>query len=159
MKTMMTVTIEVAIHDALRSKAIQEGYTVSGLVQAFVNYGMHHMPEEILRASMQRPERFRGSLTKNERLALDSIETMMRVGKGDVWRFSAQDIARESGLKLTAAFLALRLLAKRGKVKGFELPEVDRWGRPVESYWRLADVERREDAVEWLAKQPAQAEI
>lgn len=82
--------------------------------------------------------RARHSISKNERIVLETLERMVKAPGGG-WRFSHTHIAQESGLRYALAYAALKQLLARGKVAGGDSMHegLDAWGRPRVSYWTL----------------------
>ncbi len=133
--------LPVGTTDALRERAAEVGCSASDLVDLFTRKGLDGISVDVLKkwakGLTSRMGRLGGAHTKNERavqLAFDAL----KVRDAPAYRFPLPDIASASGLRLAEAFWALKKLEARGIVAGAELDKVDRWGRPIASFWRLA---------------------
>lgn len=140
MKTQMGLYLDVATAEALRDKAAASGASISDLADLVMRYGLARIGDDALRkwALKQGSTRGRnaGGLRQNERAALGAIERL-KAAQAPAWRFSGADVAAAAAMKLSEAFWALKSLQTRGLVHGFELDELDRWGRPTRSFWCL----------------------
>ncbi len=140
MKTQMGLYLGVGTAEELRNRASATGAPVSDLADLVIRFGLARMTDESIRAwvARQAPTRGRlaGGLRLHERACIGAIDRL-KLSQAPAWRFSGSDIANEASLKLTEAFWALKSLQTRGLVVGAELEELDRWGRPVKSFWCL----------------------
>lgn len=142
MKTQIGLYLGAGTAEQLREAAHSAGASIGDLADLLLRYGLSKVPPEQLRAwALKLPStkgRLAGQLTKDERAVLGAFETLpKKAGQDGVWRFPITDVAAEAGLRLTEAYWALKALQRRALVRGMELEELDRWGRPVKSYWSL----------------------
>ncbi len=142
MKTQFNVYMEVATAEEVRGKALQVGAPVGDLADFLLRFALSRIPDDTLRqwATQHRTSAgpLRGGLSKDERLVSMAFERLpKKAGQEGAWRFGLSDLASEAGLRLTNAFWALKALQARQVVHGMELEELDRWGRPVKSFWSL----------------------
>lgn len=146
MKTQMGLWIEAGTADELRTRANRVGVAVGDLADLLVQFGLGKLTDAALAkwaASVRsRKGRLGGALRKSERASLDAMHRM-KAAEG-AWRFTLEDIARESGCRLRDAYMALVDLRNRGLVMGGGgSQEVDAWGRPLKSVWHLPEDHER----------------
>lgn len=142
MKAQCNLFMSVSTSEELKAKAAHVGAPVGDLADLLLRFGLAKMSDDDLRkwvASRAITGSARsGALKKNERFVLVAFERLpLKAGQEGAWRFALGDVAAEAGLRLTDAYWALKALQARGLVKGMELEEVDRWNRPVKSFWSL----------------------
>jgi hypothetical protein len=124
----------------LRKRAESVGAPYSAIADLLIRYGLARITDDALRTwADTRPARkgpLGGGLTKDERTCNSALQRLLS-NPEKAWRFPLQQVANESGLPPRTTYRALKALQGRSMVRGTELPEVDRWGRPTESYWWL----------------------
>lgn len=143
MKTNFPLHVEQEFADEIRGHAIRLGVSLSNLFVMLADSGLKRTPPEEMKrwAAVQGPPRgpsLSGAPPKAERTVIAAFERLLKNDEG-AWRFSHQEVARESGMTAKAAYMALKALQERGLLVGADSEQVDRWGRPVESFWRRAD--------------------
>jgi hypothetical protein len=140
-KTQFNVSLPPSTADAVRARAQEADVNVNDLTDLFLRYGLERMPVELLRkwASSQATSRSLGPLTKNERKVLGAFEKLRAKPDNDLaWKWNHLELAIEAGLRHAVGYDALKSLEERGLVVVLSEGEaVDRWNRPVKSYWGL----------------------
>ena len=138
--------LDVILVQSVKERAQALGIPISQLLETYIRHGFENVPDEkvleISRAQPSRLGRLAGGLTSAQQRCLEAIDRLMTPDSETgmcPWRFDHADIAAQAGLLKKAAYLALKGLQSRGLVVGADSPETDRWGRPVDSYWRLPD--------------------
>lgn len=142
MKTQMGLFLDVGTAERLRSEAGRAGAPIGDLADLCIRFALERMtPDAVAKWAQSLPSRMgplSGGPKKNERAVIAAFERLPRkAGQEGAWKFPLTDVAAEAGLRLTDAFWALKALQARKLVHGSELEEVDRWGRPVKSFWSL----------------------
>ncbi len=149
MKTQIGLYLDVNTCEELRSRAAATGAPISDLADLLLRFGLARIKDETIRewAAKQNSTRGRlaGGLTDAERRLIGAFGKL-KAKEELAWRFPVTDLANAAGLKITPAFLALQRLRTRGMVEGMELEQLDRWGRPVKSFWCLASDRADHDA-------------
>lgn len=138
MKTLLGLYVDVETASALREMSSEVDASISELGDLCLRYALERMPKDTLRQWAQGLTNTRGRLgggmTKHEKAAWGAYNEICE--KDGAYRLDHQDIAQKAGLTPKEAYLALRSLERRGILKGQVWgEEVDRWGRPVKSYW------------------------
>lgn len=136
-KQFLGATVNTSTLESVRTKADNVGVPVSALVDLLLRYGLAKLSDEDLRSWAAKREfglgRPVGGMTKAERAVLFGLEALEAKGEGT--RFSLVELAASAGLPPRTAYAGLKSLQRRGMVAGSESEPVDRWGRPVESFW------------------------
>lgn len=140
MKTQMGVYVDQSTAELLRTRATESGAAIGDLADLCIRYTLGKITLEQLRTwALKQPVakgRLAGQHTKDERAVLLAFDALAKREPG-TWRYAYEALAAEAGLKLSPTFWALKSLQRRGEVHGMELDEVDRWGRPVKSFWSM----------------------
>jgi hypothetical protein len=131
--------------EELKRRADGAGTSASALAALVMRFGLERLSDDALRKwAAKQPStrgRYGGGMTKAEKAALAALE---RLTEGPVFRLELDEIADTGGLLRKDAYLALMALRARGMVvEVHRSAELDRWGRPTSSIWRLP---RPEDA-------------
>jgi hypothetical protein len=138
MKTQVMMYMTVAYIDTLKAKAADLGVPYSVLNEFLGSLALQKLPADRLKAwartaSAQGPASVR---TPKENKVLGALRHLTTT---EIWRHGLGDIADAAGLPPREAWRALCALEGRGEVVGARGQELDRWGRPLESWWRLAN--------------------
>lgn len=120
---------------ALKGRAAALGVPYSALADFLLGLALQRVTPETLQAWMSTRT---GGLSSKETAVLGALQ---RLSTPETYRFDVGSVADAAGLPRREAYRALKALQGRGEVAGAEGSEVDRWGRPVESLWRLAKKE------------------
>lgn len=141
MKAQTSLSLELSLIDEIRSKAAKCGMTMTDLVTLLIKFGLSKITDEAAQKWMALQPSIRGrtggGMTKNEKLVFGALERLTARDPA-VYRFGCDEVAAEAGLRLSDCYWALKQLQGRTLVKGADFDELDRWGRPVKSIWRLA---------------------
>lgn len=128
---MMYLTVELV--GTLKAKAEELGVPYNPLADFLLGLALERVGEETLQAWLA--SRRKGGLSTKER---DTLGALQRLTTSETFRFDAGTVADAAGLPRREAYRALKALQGRGVVTGVEGSELDRWGRPMASWWRLA---------------------
>lgn len=141
MTTMVGLYLSPETAEDLKGKALKGGLTISALADLALRYGLARLADDAIAAYAAKLPRKRGALggglRASEQAALRALEALT---VGLAWRLSHEDIAATAGLGRLEAYKALTSLAGRGLVRphpALSSPELDRWGRPVKTFWSL----------------------
>ncbi len=142
MKTQIGLYMDTRTSETLKEKAASVGVPMGDLADLCLRFAFDRLPEDTIRkwAGTRRSVRgpLAGGLSKKETKVLEVFKYLKATGEG-AWRFEVKEIAAQSGMRAAEAFWALTALRTRKLVFGFDDPAagVDRWDRPIKSYWCL----------------------
>lgn len=123
---------------ALKVRAAALGVPYSALADFLLGLALQRVTPETLQGWVTTRV---GGLSAKETAVLKALR---RLTTAETYRFDVGSVADAAGLPRREAYRALKALQGRGEVAGAEGTELDRWNRPVESWWRLANVEKKE---------------
>lgn len=138
MKTQQMMYLTVEYMSALRTKAAELGVPFSALNEFLGSLALQKLPPERLRAWADELQRSSAeTATPKQTRVLGALRSLTTP---EAFRFDVGTVADAADLPPREAYRALCALEGRGEVVGVRGEELDRWGRPSESWWRLADV-------------------
>jgi hypothetical protein len=142
MKAQLNLYLNQSTIELLREKAHAVTANVGDLADLCIRFAFERMPEDALRkwvaSQTSTKGRLRGALTKDQRCVVDAFERIAKRPENEgAWRFSHENVAREAGLRPAVAYWTLKQLQTRGLTTGTDGEELDRWGRPLKSFWSL----------------------
>lgn len=120
----------------LRLVATEMSSSESAVADIILHAGLTLFPVATLHRMMAKRRRDEGGApgSKAERACVAAINSLLKSPEGAT-RFELAEVADKAGLLRKGAWLALNALQGRGLVEGAHSPELDRWGRPVRSFW------------------------
>jgi hypothetical protein len=143
LKAQLNVSISSHTIQELRSRAAEVGAPIGDLADTLLRGALMKTDVQALKTWAQglesRRGRAGGALRADEKAALSGLRTV-RKDSHHAKVFTSVEIARSVGLLLKTTHDALCSLQARGGFVGGALSsDLDRWGRPVESVWWLAE--------------------
>ncbi len=141
MKIQTGFYLGVSTVEELRKRAQETGAGLSDLTDLLLRLSLAKVTNEAIVAWVASQEvkkgRLGGGMTKHERQVLGAIAAL-KAKYSPSWQFENSDVAQAAGLKLRESYWALQGLQARGITSGASPnDEVDRWGRPLKSFWCL----------------------
>lgn len=130
----ITLYLSDACIDALKARAAFLGVPYSALADFLLMLALEKARPETIQGWLQ--QRSAPEATPKEARVLAALRMLTTP---ETYRFDVGTVADAAGLPRREAYRALCALEGRGEVAGVKGEELDRWGRPAESWWRLAE--------------------
>jgi hypothetical protein len=122
--------------DALKMRAQELRVPYSALADFMLALALEKARPETIQAWLK--QRATPEITPKQGRVLEALRSLTTP---ETYRFDVGSVADAADMPPREAYRALKALQGRGEVAGAEGSELDRWGRPLESWWRLTRLE------------------